>query len=420
MRYAIAGATAEQIRNAGGTDIKETKATGIIFATLDEAGAAKLRAIGAKVSPVGNVKPAVMPPMPVTAAPLFTAQELITLLGFDYIRQLTEPPLYGRGINVAIVDTGIRDTHELIKDRVIYSKNYTSDPMRDGFDHGTGVCSIVLTTAPDCNILNLKVLDDKGAGTEEELVLAIDDCISLHGTDPDIAPSVINLSLGSPDDGNPDNPVRVACRAALEKGMWIPAAAGNSGPSPGTIMSPACEKLVCATGCCSYQPETKTYYLSEFSSRGPTKEGLVKPDIAFFGDNIVMASSASDTATVAKSGTSFSNPFMSGLIAIYLEGTGKQLTFYTERFPGFIEEVKAIFSELMSPDYALNKFLPDVSIKPQGMPKGKDNGYGYGVPFGPLVLQQMLQTVRPTLDLSPLLGGLVVVGMMGMMVKVMD
>ncbi|GAI80043.1 unnamed protein product, partial [marine sediment metagenome] len=139
--------------------------------------------------------------------------------------------------------------------RVIYRKNYTSDPMQDGFDHDTGVCSIALTMAPLCNILNLKALDNKGVGTDEDVTLAIDDCISLHDTDPDIAPSVINLSLGAPDDANPDNPLRVASRAAIDRGIWVLASAGNSGPAPYSITCPACEQYVLAIGAVQYLPE---------------------------------------------------------------------------------------------------------------------------------------------------------------------
>ena len=48
-----------------------------------------------------------------------------------------------------------------------------------------------------------------------------------------MAPSVINLSLGTEDDGDPDDPVRVACRAAIQQGIWVIAGAGNDGPDSG-------------------------------------------------------------------------------------------------------------------------------------------------------------------------------------------
>lgn len=408
MRYAIIGTTVEQVKGAGGTDIKEARSTGIVFATLTEEQAAKLRSQGCTVDKVGDIKTAVMPPTPVAGIPTYTPEQLVQIVGLEDLRGITRPPLYGESFNLAIVGTGIRETHEKVNGHVVYSKNYTSDPVGDGFDHDTGTCSIAVTVAPKCNILNLKVLDDKGQGTEEEVVLAIDDCISLHDTKPEIAPSVINLSLGSPDDGNPNNILRVACRAAIEKGIWVAAAAGNGGPASGTIMTPACEKYVFAVGSAKYEP----FVVSSFSSRGPTLEGLVKPDTIFFGEDIDMASSKSDTATIAKSGTSFAVPFCSGLAILYQEAMLKYKGVeFTEDFPGpSYPEV----TELVSVQDMLDKYLGEVCVKPQGAMPGKDNDNGYGLIYG-LALQKAL--TAPTIDLSSILSGFIVMMGVVMMAK---
>ena len=50
------------------------------------------------------------------------------LMGIDQFRSLTTPELFGNGFNIAIIDTGIRESHELINGRVVYSKNFTSRP----------------------------------------------------------------------------------------------------------------------------------------------------------------------------------------------------------------------------------------------------------------------------------------------------
>jgi serine protease AprX len=349
----------------------------------------------------------VAPPTPIAAAPTYTPEQLITAAGIDAVRALTEPPLYGEGFNLAIVDTGIRETHEKINGRVVYRKNYTSDPMRDDFNHGTGTCSIALAVAPLCNILNMKVLGSKGEGTEEEAILAVDDCISLWDTQPDIAPRVINLSLGSPDDGNPNNPLRVACRAAIDKGIWVAAAAGNDGPAPGTIMSPACERYVMAIGSTSYEP----FLVSNFSSRGPTKEGLIKPDVVLFGEGIIMASSSSDTATIAKSGTSFATPLGAGAAILYNEGYVRR-AMPTQALPGVYPELGIWIGA-----QDLEKYLGACCVKPQGTPGGKDNDYGYGLPFGTLIAQ--IFQVRPAVDISALLLPVVAIGMMGMVMSTM-
>jgi len=414
MRYAIIGATGEQVRAAGGVDIKEATNTGIIFATLTGEQVDRLRAQGCQVTEVGKVQaPVIAPPVPVAAVPTYTPQQLVQLAGLEPLRGLTTPPLYGEGFNLAIIDSGIRETHRLVGGRVVYSKNYTSDPMRDGLDHGTGVCSIAVAIAPSCNILNLKVLDDKGTGTEEGVVLAIDDCISLQDTNPTIAPSVINLSLGAPDDGNPNNPLRVACRAAIQREIWIVASCGNGGPAERTITSPACEEYVIAVGSVKYLPDERAYIVSNFSSRGPTLEGLVKPDAVIFGEDIDMASSSSDTATVAKSGTSFATPLGSGLLLLYHEGVARLV--YHE-VPG--AGIKPGVVKGVSVAEVLDKYLVRFCIKPTAAVK--DNDYGFGMPWGSLLAQAL--GVRPAIDISSILTmatATAALGMLGMMVRMM-
>lgn len=410
------GATVQQVKSVGGTDIKEARRTGIIFATLTKEQTDRLRFMGCRVDQVGKVKPALMPPIvappvPVAAAPVYSPEQLVWAAGFEDIRGITEPPLYGSGFSLAIVDSGILETHEKINGRVIYRKNYTSDPMRDGFNHGTGVCSIALSVVPLCNILNLKVLDDKGSGSEEDVVLAIDDCISLHDTQPEIAPWIINLSLGCPDTGNPNEPLRVACRAAIERGIWVSAAAGNAGPESGTILSPACEKYVFATGSCKLEP----FVISEFSGRGHTKEGLIKPDAVFFGEDILMASSASDTATIAKSGTSFSTPFSSGVAIMFHEGA---IRYGRVEYPG--EVPPGIYPEmvgLISMEELIDVYLQGICVKPEGSPAVKDNSLGYGMPFGSLMAQAV--GFVPAVDISALLAPVMVIAMLGMITATM-
>lgn len=414
MRYAVMGATVQQVKNVGGLDIKEARATGIIFATLTKEQADRLRSMGCHVDQVGKVgalvmPPIVAPPIPVAAAPTYSPEQLVWATGLEELRAITEPPLYGSGFNLAIIDSGIRETHEKINGRVVYRKNFTSDPIWDAFNHGTNVCSVALAVAPLCNILNLKVLDDKGSGTEENVVLAVDHCIDLYDTQPDIAPSVINLSLGGPDDGNPNNPMRVACRAAIERGIWVVAAAGNMGSAPWSIMSPACERYVLGIGSAKYMPDEGTYIVSDFSSRGPTKEGLVKPDAVIFGEDIVMASSASDTATIAKSGTSFAAPFCSGMAIIYHDGAYKAAV--TREW---LVELPPAEIYYISVEELVDTYLPLLCVKPQGVLAGKDYDYGYGLPYGPFVAQAV--GLIPAVDISAMLIPVVTIAMLGMII----
>ncbi|GAH34085.1 unnamed protein product [marine sediment metagenome] len=118
---------------------------------------------------------------------IFTPLQLLSMIGLVDLQSLTVPPLYGQGSSIAVLDTGMRITHEQLGGMVVFSKNYTSDTTEDSFDHGTGVASIIHAVAPLSGILNMKVNDDKGDGTSEEVVEAIEDCIDLVEIESSIA-----------------------------------------------------------------------------------------------------------------------------------------------------------------------------------------------------------------------------------------
>lgn len=411
MRYSVRHASTDQLKAVGALNIRAPHNIPVIFAELTDSQVAQLKSIGSIITNIGKVNTGIIhapiaPPMPIAGTPTYTPAQVLSLIGLEELRNFFTPAIYGEGFNIAIIDTGIRETHELIHGQVIYRKNYTTDPMQDGFDHGTGVCSLALAAAPKAGILNLKVLGDNGEGTEEEVTLAIDDCIDLQETNPDLAPIVINLSLGAADDGNPDTPLRAICRAAIDHGMYVGAAVGNGGPETGTIASPACEQWVFACGSIKYLADQESYTVSEFSSRGPTKEGHIKPDCCMFGENIIMASSESDTATVAKSGTSFSTPILSGFGLMYQEAMSKYGVIEHE-FPGIQPGITVAVPQAS----LIENHLPGICLRPQ---EAKDNNVGYGVPFGPLVASHL---VPVGIDIMGLLMPMVVIMMMGLMIK---
>lgn len=421
MRYSILNATLQQVQLVGGQEIRHAPNTNIIFTTLTNEQAEKLRAMGCVVNEIKTVKTSVLPPAPVTAQPLYTPSDIISICGYGVIASMVSPPLYGSGINVAVIGTGIRETHELVKGRVVYSKNYTTAPMTDGFNHDTAVCSIIVAFMPKCNILNLKVMDDAGNGTEESVVLAIDDCISMIDSGSEYAPHLINLSLGAPDTGDPNDVMRVACRAALDKQIRCIAAAGNGGPSSGTIMSPGCERYVAAIGSIKYISEGNTFTISDFSSRGPTVEGLVKPDAVSFGENLIVASSESDTDTIAKSGTSFATPGSVGVSGLILEyyfrgaGLTQEAQFAVKNIPAAV-----LSGSLPSIADSIDIYVPMVSVKPSGVPAAKDDDYGSGLLLGELVKRavSLLTSGGAGLDINTMVSMVMAIGMLGMMMKV--
>lgn len=238
--------------------------------------------------------------------------------------------------------------------------------------------------SPGAVIMNIKVIGDEGIASDEAIVLGIDRVCDLaeqartSGLFPtdDLYPNVINLSLGGEDDGDPDNPVRVACRkASVEYGLDVIAAAGNTGPKMTTVMLPACEPEVIAVGAVETFGELLVW---DRSSRGPTVQGETKPDFVIWGTNLEMASDKNDEDFLVKSGTSFAAPMLAGLTGLlwesgrraYGEGWGYRWT-------------------------AAREVAPYFSTKPQDAPLGKDNAYGFGLPAMGAMLGQVMSSASP-------------------------
>ena len=426
MRYAIiedglsTTQIAQECRRLGGRNIKVAAMMKQVFCDLDAAAVEKLKLVpGLIVEPVDKVQadaialPDTEVPTPIPPELVYySVNQFMDASGWMRLRTMFSPPLTGVGSTIVILDTGIRKTHESLKDKVVYEANFSSSPtLMDVFNHGTGVAYMAAGgehgadagVAPGASLWNIKVLNDDGSGTEEGVVLglehvmekrkeAMDAELSMH--DP-MRPSMLNLSLGAPDTGDPNNPLRVACRECTKLGMAPAAAAGNAGPGPGTIMSPASDPMVIAIGALTCNP----FAISEYSSRGPTKEGLTKPDFCCYGVSVRVASAVSDTDYVVKSGTSFSCPMLAGLAALAVE-------------------LPLRCGEEFMPEPNCVQMVVDSVVKPQGAELGQDNSYGWGMPWG----QYLAQYFQPALavDLSlvvPILGLGIAGMMMGTMVK---
>jgi len=395
MRYAVVtkGLTLDQVetlvKKVGARDIIRTKLLGQVFCELDEGQAKALVQIpGLTVKPIKKYKTdQVLTALP----PVETVSDVFYLL-----RSYFSPPLTGTGLTVAVLDSGIRTSHQALKNKVIYEANYTNSPTPgDAFGHGTQVAFVTAGgmhalgdkagVSPGASLINIKVIGDDGIGTDEGIILGIDKVCDLaeearrKGLLPtdDMYPNVINLSFGGEDDGDPDNPVRVACRQASQiYGLDVIAAAGNFGPKMTTVTLPACEPEVIAVGAIETAGELLIW---DKSSRGPTVRGETKPDFVIWGTNIEMASEKADDEWVTKSGTSFSAPMLSGLTGLLWE-SGRRA--YGEGWP---------FRWTAAREVALY-----FCTKPQDAAVNKDNEYGFGLPAMGTMLGQVTQVSTPT------------------------
>ena len=411
MRYAVIskGLTLEQIeaeaKKIGAIDVKKTKLLSQVFCELDEAQATKLTAVpGLAVKLIKEYKTdQVMTELP----PVETISDVFYLL-----RSYFTPPLTGTGLTVAVLDSGVRKTHQSLRNKVVYEVNFTDSPSPDDvFGHGTQVAFVVAGgmhalgeksgVSPGASIMNIKVISDEGLGSDESIILGIDKVCDLaeaarkKGLWPtdDLYPNVINLSLGGEDDGDDDNPVRVACRqASQDYGLDVVAAAGNSGPKMTTMMLPACEPEVIAVGAVETADELVVW---EKSSRGPTVQGETKPDFVIWGTDLEMASHKNDEEYVAKSGTSFAAPMLSGLTGLLWE-SGRRA--YGEAW--FFRWTEA------------RQLAPYFSTKPANAPVKKDNAYGFGLPAMGTMLGQVAQTSAPADDMTSAMNMLMMMTMM--------
>ena len=185
----------------------------------------------------------------------------------------------GKGQTVAVLDSGFDHPAFQLADWKDVVDNSPTPVDRVG--HGTHVAHDVLQAAPDANIVAVKVMGDDGSGRPSDIIAGIKYVLEQNAKGADI--DVINMSLGGPPDGYPDelHPINHAVKVATEAGITVVAAAGNSGPGGNTIGSPAEAAESIAVGA-TLNPTT----VSEFSSRGPTEGGLIKPDVMAPGEYI--------------------------------------------------------------------------------------------------------------------------------------
>ncbi|MFE4955344.1 S8 family serine peptidase [Streptomyces sp. NPDC056653] len=245
--------------------------------------------------------------------------------------------LTGKGVKVAVLDTGYDTGHPDLAGRVTGSKNFTSaTSIQDRNGHGTHVSSTIAGSgaasggrlkgvAPDVSLIEGKVLDDSGSGYTDWILAGMDWAVA-QGAD------VVSMSLGSNAKTDGTDVLSAAVnRLSAESDSLFVVAAGNSGAAY-TVGAPGAADSALTVG-----SVTKQDAVSSFSSRGPRfGDDAIKPEIAAPGTGIVAARAAGTLAaesvnsSYAKlSGTSMATPHVAGAAAIvkqaHPEWTGEQL-----------------------------------------------------------------------------------------------
>ncbi|MFD8493693.1 S8 family serine peptidase [Amycolatopsis sp. NPDC059657] len=244
----------------------------------------------------------------------------------------------GKGVKVAVIDTGYDHNHPDLKNVVVDEKDFTGEGVQDGQGHGTHVASTVAGSgaasggrykgaAPDAKLLIGKALDNEGSGSFSAIIEAMQWAA-------DSGAKVVSMSLGSATPSDGTDPLSEAVDSiSRDKGTLFVVAAGNEGRDK-SIGSPGAANAALTVGSVSKQDVQ-----SAFSSRGPRIGDLaVKPDITGPGEAIVAARVKGtesgdhdpvDDFYARLSGTSMATPHVAGAAAIlaqeHPQWTGEQL-----------------------------------------------------------------------------------------------
>jgi serine protease AprX len=262
----------------------------------------------------------------------------------------------GHGTHVAGIIAGMQKAEpggKLVAVEVHRDENDDVKPVKVELEEISGV-------APKCKLVSLKVLNAKGKGKVRYMLKALAYVQEINGNGVRLRIHGINMSLGHRFEPEwfacGQSPLCVEIDRLVKSGVVVVVAAGNTGygffesgqgsSSAGmdvTINDPGNADLAITVGSTHrYMPHI--YGVSYFSSKGPTGDGRLKPDLVAPGEKIVSCATGQlkiDGARneacdyVETSGTSMAAPHVSGAIAAFLS--------VRREFIGRAERVKEIF-----------------------------------------------------------------------------
>src|SRR3954452_2264111 len=241
----------------------------------------------------------------------------------------------GSGVTVAVVDTGINTDGDLAG-QVVKAVDFTSDgDTADRYGHGTFVAGLIAGTgshsggtiegvAPGAKLVSLKISGADGA-TDVTLVLEALEWLKDFASAYNIR--VVNLSLGfASQQPYTVDPLDYAVEKLWSSGIVVVTAAGNGGGTPGAVLTPGNDPFVITVGASNDRTTVSNNddKVADFSSSGPTVDGVVKPDLVAPGRSVVSSRSPGSTIDAnypgsavgdvygKASGTSFSTGVVAG------------------------------------------------------------------------------------------------------------
>jgi cerevisin len=229
--------------------------------------------------------------------------------GQDFTYSFEDEKL-GAGVDIYIIDTGVRDTHAVFTGRASQGFTATGSPV-DGDGHGTHcggtAAGAKFGVAQGANVIAVKVLGDDGAGSSSDTIKGMDWVISNHEkrkTQPGFVGSVMSMSWGLQGTANSVDEV---IAGASDAGIHVSVAAGNDGidacGSTPAHLGGANSNVV-TVGSVNIRNQVST-----FSNIGKCV------DIYAPGEQILSAWATGDTIINFLSGTSMACPHVTGVMA---------------------------------------------------------------------------------------------------------
>jgi serine protease AprX len=202
----------------------------------------------------------------------------------------------GRGIDVALIDSGVSVVPGLSADKVVEGPDLSFDgadssqKYHDSFGHGTHLAGIIAGNdpatgfsgiAPSARIVNVKVADGHGSSDVSQVIAGIDWVVQHAHTDG-LNIRVLNLSFGT--DSTQDyriDPLAYAAEQAWHAGIVVVVSAGNEGKKAEGLTDPASDPYVLAVG--AADTTGRVDKVARFSSRG---DGTRNPDLVAPGAHL--------------------------------------------------------------------------------------------------------------------------------------
>ena len=226
----------------------------------------------------------------------------------------------GKGIIVAVIDGEVALTHPALKGRVVHKMNFTDEAWGHPHPHGTAVAGIIASKdsnftgmAPEATIYSYKVLANNPSltGTDFDGALAIQQAL-------EDGAHIANCSWGVGPAGDGSSREARACNEAWNAGLVIVKSAGNNGPGPSTLTTPADAEGVIVVGATDRSGKK----VQKYSSRGPAlakqRPHMIAPGGILGGAGIrscLVGGGFGDCGA----GTSFAAPHVAGILTLLLE-----------------------------------------------------------------------------------------------------